>query len=643
MKKFIRVRSVLGAVSLFPLLSMPCGAQTASTTPNASMNPVVITANRQAQRMDEVIGSISIIERDEIERSGAGTLGDALARTAGVELGRQGGPGSAESIFIRGANGSHTLLLIDGVRVGSASLGTSAIEAIPLSQIQRVEILRGPGSALYGADAIGGVINVITKTSVDTNTPAVMASMGVGTQHTFKTHLATARKNGPLSYNISAGTAGSAGINALLETANPAYNPDRDGYQSRNLGFNAEYELDKNLALGGGYLTVQNRNRYDSYQSDNLWVKSNASLDYLRSHTTTQTNLYARFSPVQPWKSTLRVAEGRDADDQQSATTSAPNDYYRTTQRQYAWQNDVKLPVGNVLALYERLEQKLDSTSTYTLNQRSIDSYALGWSGRVDANRFQTNLRQDRNSQYGVRNSHYLGVGRSLNPEWVLAASYGTAFKAPTFNDLYFPYVPFLGGGNPNLKPEEASNREISLRYETGSIRGHLTHFDNRIQNLIQWADDGTGTDTWIPFNVAAARIRGNEFGLSIDEKSWLHRVNLTFQDPKDEQTGRQLTSRAKGFATLASLYRTPTYSVGAELRLVGERYYGASATTRMSGYNLLNLTAEYRLAKDWMWFGRVDNALDRQYAMAYTVSTPANPYRVVGRAVFVGVRYAIR
>jgi vitamin B12 transporter len=433
---------------------------------------VIVTATRQEQRANESIASVSVIERDEIAQMGVGTLGELLSKGPGVEFSRQGSAASAETVFIRGANGGHTLVLIDGVRIGSASLGTTALEAIPLEQVQRVEVLRGPGSALFGSDAIGGVINVITRSAKNSTTPTVAASVGLGTNNTFSTHVSTARKLDATSVSLHAGASGSAGINSLLTTSNPGYNADNDGYKNQNLGLNVAHQLDKNLQIGGGLLNSKSTSHYDGYQTDANWNRVNGNINYLRTHEVTAGNVYAKFSPTDTWDSTLRVANSVDSDEQTSSSAGAANDRYKTTQNQYTLQNDIALPVGKGLLLVERLEQKLDSNSSYSIYERTVDSYAAGWNGKLGRNSLQLNLRQDHNSQYGQKTSQYLGYGYQLSPAWSLATSYGTAFKAPTFNDLYFPVTPFVGGGNPNLKPEEAVNREVSLRFNNGSLQG---------------------------------------------------------------------------------------------------------------------------------------------------------------------------
>jgi len=603
------------------------------------LNPIVVTATRQAQRANESIASITVIEREELDQFGANTLGEIISRNAGVEFSRQGASGSAETVFIRGANGGHTLVLIDGVRFGSVSLGTSALEAIPMEQIKRIEILRGPGSALYGSDAIGGVINVITKNIADGASPSTGAMAGVGTQGTYVTHASLAQKNGATSLGLNVGVSGSDGINSLTTQTNPAFNADRDGYYNKNFGLKIEHALENNLLIGAGVLDSRNKNRYDAYQYDALFNKVNASLDYQRNHHVTESNVYTKFSPSANWSSTLRLSNGTDTDAQPSSTKDAANDSYKTTQRQYMWQNDVKLALGQALLLLERVEQKLDSNQSYTLNERSVNSYAAGWNGRWGSNNFQFNLRQDRNSQYGNKNSEFIGYGYQFTTSWNMAASYGTAFKAPTFNDLFYPVTPGVGGGNANLKPEDATNREVSLRYDTDKVQGHLTYFDNKIKNLIQWADDGTGA--WYPTNLASASIKGEELGVSVQVHAWKYKVDLTLQDPKDDSNGLQLVSRAKRYATLGSVYSQAEYKLGVDLKAVGSRYYDPTTPTLMGGYSVFNLFGEYKIAKNWKAFARLDNVLDRSYELAHVSTSPAAVYGVPGRSAFVGIRYA--
>lgn len=637
MKKSIRQR----ACALVPALSVLAVAVAPDVRAEGSeQNSIVITASRQEQRANESIASMTVIDRQTIDQFGTSTLGEVLSRSAGVEFSRQGGPGAAETVFTRGTNGGHTLVLIDGIRVGSSSLGTTAVEAIPLEQVERVEVLRGPGSALYGSDAIGGVVNIITKTG-QAKRPAVMGSVGYGSNGAYATHVGINKTNDQTTYSLIAGLSGFDGINSLVTATNPAYNSDRDGYANRNFGANVTHAISDAFQVGAGVLSARSQSRYDAYQTNQLWQKVNGHLDYKRTHEVNQASLYATLKPLTNWTSTFRLADAMDSDEQLSSSVGGDNDRYKTTQKQYTFQNDVTLPVGKALLLVERLEQKLNSNNIYSLYERNIDSYAVGWTGRVEKSSFQFNLRQDKSSQYGDKDSQYFGYGYKLTPQWGVATSYGTSFKAPTFNDLYYPITPGVGGGNPSLKPEEATSREVSVRYEGAQAQGYLNHFDNRITNLIQWADDGTGA--WYPTNIAAARIKGQELGASIQNRSWRYKLDMTFQNPIDTSTGVRLMSRAKRYATLSSIYSNDQYKAGAELRMVGHRYYDPTTPTRMSGYSLVNLFSELRLSPDWKLFGRIDNLLNKKYELAHSSTSPAAVYGVPGTTLFIGLRYAVK
>jgi len=637
MKKSIclRARAFVRALPVVALAVAPVVQAEGS-----EQNLIVITASRQEQRANDSIASLTVIDRQTIDQFGASTLGEVLSRSAGVEFSRQGGPGAAETVFTRGTNGGHTLVLIDGIRVGSSSLGTTAVEAIPLEQVERVEVLRGPGSALYGSDAIGGVVNVITKTG-QSNSPAVLASVGSGSNGVYATHVGLNKKNEQTAYSLIAGLSGFQGINSLATSTNPAYNSDRDGYANRNFGLNVNHVISDAFQVGAGVLSARSQSRYDAYQTNQLWQKVNGRLDYKRTHEVSQANVYATLKPLANWTSTFRLADAMDTDEQLSSSVGGDNDRFKTVQKQFTFQNDVRLPVGKALLLVERLEQKLSSNNIYSLYERNIDSYAAGWTGQVEKNSFQFNLRQDKSSQYGNKDSQYFGYGYKLTPQWGMATSYGTSFKAPTFNDLYYPVTPGVGGGNPNLKPEEATSREVSVRYEGTQAQGHLTHFDNRINNLIQWADDGSGA--WYPTNIAAARIKGQEFGASIQNRSWRYKLDLTLQNPIDTSTGIRLMSRAKRYATMSSIYSNQQFKAGAELRMVGHRYYDPTTPTRMSGYALVNLFSEMQLNTDWKLFGRIDNLLNKNYELAHSASPPVAVYGVPGRTLFVGLRYAVK
>lgn len=610
----------------------------------ATLDPLIITATRQSQRANETIADVTIIDKQDIENAGpTTTLAELLGRSTGIEFGRAGGHGADESVFIRGTNGGHALVLVDGIRVNSATTGATATQMIPLSQVERIEVLRGPASALYGSDAIGGVIQIFTRNAGEAPLLAIQA--GAGSTSAYETNIAHANRIGNFAYGIKAGVSGTQGINAIESPGYPGYNADKDGYRNTNLNINASYRFSVDTEIGAGFFGTQSTSRYDAYQFDpNTFASVNANRNYEMKHRTAGAYTYASFAPTAIWKSTVRVAQGVDRTESPESVVGDPISLFKTTQNQYAWQNDITLPVGSLLAGLERLEQEVDSTKDYSVKSRSINSAVLGWNATLGAHAVQLNLRGDDNSQFGQHQTWLAGYGYRLTPAWRIATSIGTAFKAPTMNDLYFPTTPGVGGGNPNLLPEESRNAEISLRYQQKVNHARLTYFHNKIENLIAWTTDPL-TFFSTPANVGQAKIEGIELAAGTAFGNWLLNANATFQDPKDEDTGQHLRRRAKAFGTLSASYVTGPFKGGIELKLVGRRYDDPHWQTginqvRMGGYGLTNVFAEYAVARDWKLFARVDNLFDKEYDIARSASVI---YGTPGITAFAGIRYTLQ
>jgi vitamin B12 transporter len=613
----------------------------------ALADTVIVTATRQPQRVNEAIAEVTIIDRSSIEQAGpAATIGELLSRQAGIELSRAGGQGSDESVSIRGTNSGHALILVDGIRIGSATTGNTALQLIPLSQIERIEIVRGPASALYGSDAIGGVIQIFTK--ADSDSPRLSIQAGAGTKSTYETSIAHANQIGNFAYSIKAGATGTGGINANESKSHPAYNDDRDGYRNNNVNLSASYKLGEQYEIGGGYFNSKNVSRYDAYQwnpSPPPWGSNvNANLDYQMDHRITGANIYGKANLSSNVLSTLRIARGTDRSESPESVIGDPISLFKTTQNQYTWQNDLKLPVGSALIALERLEQEVESTKSYSMMSRSINSLVTGWNAQIGSHAYQINLRSDDNSQFGQHETWLLGYGYRLNPSWRLATSYGTAFKAPTMNDLYFPFTPSVGVGNPNLKPEESKNGEVSLRFAQGVSHARLTYFQNTITNLITWTTNPSTYES-TPDNVGQAKIKGIEVASGTTLGNWQLNANLTYQDPRDEDTGEQLRRRAKIHGLLSAIYQVGPFKGGVEFKAVGKRYDDPHWQTginqvEMAGYALTNLFASYTLAKNWQAFARIDNVFDRNYQVARSVNVL---YGTPGISAFAGLRYTLQ
>lgn len=590
--------------ALLPLLAFT----QASATQN--LDPVVVTATRQPTRISDSLADVTVLERSDIEKaSGSSTL-ELLARQPGLQLSNNGGAGKASSIFIRGAEARHTLLLVDGVPLGSATLGTASLADIPISQIERIEIVRGATSAVYGSDAIGGVIQVFTRRG--NGALRGDAFVGAGSKNTQEYAAGLSGGNEIVSGSMRISHFTTDGFNAASDPIR--YNaanfsrpsPDKDGYHQTAATGNFSVRPAKGHELGVTAYAVEGRSRYDG---------GGPTVNAVADTRNTVFTGYSRNQFTGNWLSTLRYGRSEDL-----STNFAPGrTVFETTQGQWTWENQIALPVGKLLAGYEYLEQNVSSTTRYTVDERTVRSPFIGYSLKHDKHRFQLSARHDDNSQFGHKNTGNLAYGYQFTKELGAHGSIGTAFKAPTFNQLYFP-----GFGNANLKPEEALNREAGLTWQGSGQRIGIVYFDNRITDLI-------GGNPLV--NINKASIRGTSLSYQGTIGPWTLQASTDLMKPRDETTGKNLPRRADQTGNLALTYATGPFNAGAEVLGVGARYDDATNTRRMGGYALLNLFGSYKIANDWRIEARINNVFDKEYETAWAYAQP-------GMNAFVGIRY---
>jgi len=569
---------------------------------------VVVTATRIPTRISEQLADVTVITRTEIEAAGATTLPALLAQQPGLQITTNGGIGKSASVFTRGTNAGHTLLLVDGVPLGSATAGQPSFHNLPLAQIERIEILRGPASSLYGSDAIGGVIQVFTRKGEGPMTLEAFA--GGGSYGTSELMAGISGGTQTVSYSLAASRFESDGQDAT-RPGHFAPNPDADGYENTSWRGRLAVTPAVGHEFGATFLMADSRNHYDG---------GGPTVNAYNDDETRVWSLYARNRLASAWTSTLRYGESQD----RSEDFALGRSLFETQQKQWTWQNDVKLPLGTLLLAPEHLEQSVESTTNYTVRERTVRSLIAGWQASVGKHSWQLSQRSDDNSQFGQKTTGSLAYGYRITTALTARAAVGTAFKAPSFNQLYWPDTGW-GGGNPNLQPETARNREMGLEWQgpTGA-RLSWTHYDNRIRNLI------TG---WPPVNVDRARIRGDSFSGSHAWGPWQAQVALDLMKPINEATGHRLPRRAAEQFKARLTYETGTWGAGGELSAVGKRFDTATQTREMPGYELLNLFGHYRLTRETRLEARVDNLFDADYETAWGFRNP-------GRTLFVGLRY---
>lgn len=571
---------------------------------------VIVTATRVPTRINEVIADVTVIDRAAIEQAGPATLPELLARQPGLHVVDNGGRGKTASIFMRGTGSAHALLLVDGVPLGSATTGQPSLHNLPLSQIERIEILRGPASSLYGSDAIGGVIQVFTKRGEG---PArFTAYAGIGSNATREAQAGVSGSSGPLSYSFSAAHYTTDGFNVAADpqrfnTINFSLpNPDDDGYRNTALSGRLVYEVAKGHQVGATILEAKSRNHFD---------RGGPTVDAYNNDKTRAYGVFLRNRLNDVWTSELRWASSEDW----SESFAPVRSLFATTQTQWIWQNDFRLPVGKLLVAVENKAQQVDSTTAYSVMKRDVNSLVLGYQGNVGAHSWQTALRRDDNSQFGAETTGSLGYGYHITAAWQARAALGTAFKAPTFNQLYFPSF-----GNTNLKPEKARNREVGLHWQQGGQHASVTHFDNRITDLIEG---------FPVTNTGKARIKGISLAYGLKHGVWTLDTGLDLMRPINEATGDRLQRRPAEMLKLAVTYAPEDWKVGGEINSAGRRFDTTTEGRPMHGYGVANAFASKALGKDWSLEGRINNLFDRVYENAWA-------YAVPGRELFVGLRY---
>jgi len=579
-----------------------------------AQDAVVVTAARLPQPRSQTLQPVDIITPEDIARSGQQTLVEVLQALGGVEIVSNGGFGQVSGVFMRGANAGHTLVLVDGMRISSATTGTTALENIPLAQIDRIEVVPGELSSLYGSDAIGGVIQIFTKGGKDA--PATTASAGVGSYGTRTLGAGIRRTLGATDFSLDLGYFDTKGFDATKASMPFGHNPDRDGYHNENVSAKLAHHLAQGQELGVTVFQSDGKTHFDS----------DPSADDVNHQILTAYSLYSANQITRAWKSLVRLAEGTD----DSRVSGASPGFFSTRQPQLTWQNDVVVGPGTAIVGVDYLAQHVASDTAYAQTYRNVKSAFGGYTGHYGKHFWQANIRQDDNSQFGDHSTGLLGYGYALTPALRARVGAGTAFKAPTFNDLYFP-----GFSNPNLRPERARSKEAGVTYEVGPHRLSATYFDNHVTDLIVFVVADPITFAGMPQNVDRARIKGTELAYEGLLGALHVRAKATFQDPVDEATGKLLPRRARQYGTLAVSRDAGAWRLGGEVVASGARFDrpGEDPSTRMHGYGLLNLTASYAFNRVLALRARWNNVFNREYELAQNFNTP-------GSNLFLGLQY---
>ena len=604
------------------LLPLAAAAQTV-------LDPVAIVGTREPQPLSRSVADVVVIDSSTIRNTTADSVEDLIRRSTGMQVTRNGGPGQSAGYFIRGASASGTLVLIDGVRVGSASLGQAEFEALSLAQIDHIEVLRGPASSLYGADAVGGVVQIFTRRG--DGSPRITASAAIGGYGSRQGDIGVSGSQGGFDYSVTAGRESSDGVSALRPNDQFGnFNPDKDGY-SRNFGnLRLGYTAAPGHRIGATLLETKLNAQYDASEFNPPDFIPDPSPDFRNHLKTRLAAIDYRGTITSLWTTTLQASSS--VDDLKSSGTSTSR--FKTERTQATWQNALQLATDQRLMLaYDHLREEVEGDVFAAKPSRNNNAFVAGYSGRfIDALVAEASFRYDHNSVYGSNKTGNFGLSHEVMPGLKLRALAGTTFRAPTFNDLFYP-----GFGVSTIEPERGRSFEFGVAWQSGATRAAATVYRNHVRNLIGYQPDRTfcpadpAYDFGCAGNVSRARLQGATLtgaqrwgGLDV-------RATIDFLDAKDSDTGVRLIRRAAHQESLAADYDFGNWAVGASILGIGSR--PDSGGVVLGGYGVVDMRASWRFMPQWRLEAKVLNALDHRVEAV-------RDYQGLGRQAWIGIRF---
>jgi vitamin B12 transporter len=579
---------------------------------------IVVTATRTPLSVSQVPAASTIVTREDIERQQAKSLPQILKMVAGVDITESGGAGKATGLFLRGTESDHVLFLVNGIRVGSATAGLTSLELLPVAQIDRIEVIRGPRASQWGSEAIGGVVHIFTRTGA--TDPGMSADAGAGTFGTYAVNGGVGSHINRTDYRVDGSYFSTRGFDARQPVPGPfgLDQPDDDGYDNASIHARLGHRFENGVEVDGFMWRASGTTEFDGSFQDKT--------DFLQQVIGGS----AVFTPIEHWAFTLRAGENRDNSDN-FAPDGTFVSRFDTKRQELSIQNDFIAAKNQLFTLGADLrKEKVAGSADFTETSRDNAGVFAQYLAEVGSHQLLASLRYDDNEVYGTDTNGGLGWSYRWPDGVRIYASYGTAFKAPSFNELFFPAF-----GNPDLSPETSESYEIGVegRQNWGEWGVHAYRTD--IDDLIVTVSDPV-TGVFFPDNVDQARIEGVEAELATDVAGWQVTVVASLLDPKNRITGKRLRRRVKKSLSFEVSRGFGRWMAGARLLAQGDRFEDAQNTIRLAGYGVVDLLGQYRFNRQWSVRAKIGNLFDEQYQTADTFNT-------AGRNLFVSLHIADR
>jgi vitamin B12 transporter len=611
----------LALAAAFPLAFLaasPALSQPAAATPQ--LKETVVTATRSARPVGDVVADVTIIDREVIERAGAVGVADVLARVPGIEITRNGGTGNSTGVSIRGGESRHTAVLVNGIRIDShTTSGGAGWSAIPLSQIERIEVVRGPTSAVYGSDAVAGVVQIFTKKGEGPFAPVV--ALTYGTYQTHRLDVSASGSADAFDYSFGVSEGASEGFN-IRPNLVPAQNPDADGYKARSANARLGFQINPDHRIEANVLQSRVDSQYDSTPLPLV-------RDYRRISTLQALGMQLDSKWTANYSTKIALSHGTDKGEE-----SIDRSVDQTRIASVLWQNEYKIGAHMLSATLEQRRDEFLLTSAPRVDRsKSQTGVGLGYGWSQAGHTVQLNIRNDDDSEFGGKTTGSAAYAFAITPAWKVSASAGTSYRVPTLYQRFSQY------GVANLKPESGRNTEIGLKYAEGGSEYGVVVYRNKMTNLLTFLSGAGAAGCPRPAlgcysNTAKAQYEGITFTAAERLGNVRLYGSLDLQNPRDVMLDKYLARRARRHAVLGVDTKVAGWDIGADVLLSTQRYDTAANTTVLPGYGLINLSVSRALSKDWKLTAKLDNLNDKVYQTAGT-------YAMSRRAVYVGLTWA--
>ncbi|MHB2141120.1 TonB-dependent receptor domain-containing protein [Pseudomonas monsensis] len=617
------------ALPLLLLTTASAFAETFERDEALKLPDTLISANRQVEARNDSSAANTVFTREDIDRLQPGSVTDLLQRVPGVQVAQAGARGSLPGIYIRGTQSAQSLVLVDGQRIGSSTSGDSNLQHLNIDQIERVEVLRGSRSVIYGSDAIGGVIQIFTRRGTEQSLQPRL-HLGFGSHQTWERSLGLAGGDEKTRFNLGASLDDTAGLDRTHESY-PS-DSDHDAYRNKSISLSLSHALTDDIEVGANLLDNRGKSEFDNpfgrfdtstFASVQQQPYSDFNVSSVSSYVDARVN--------DAWKT--RVEFGHTENREKTLDKlSDERTVFNTYRDSVNWQNDLTLDARNSLILGgDWYEDRINSSTAFEENSRWNRAAFIQHRYQADSFSTELGLRHDDNQQFGGQNTWSGTFTLPLNPNNDLLLSYSEGFRAPTFNDLYYPDF-----SNPALKPETSKSYELQWRSQlSDSSRLEASIYRTDLEDAIIFGSNSR------PENVASARINGFEAALKQELFGWQSNLGVAIIDPRDRDTGHTLARRARRTMSWDLDRQFDRLSLGASWQAVSSSYDDKDNTQSLGGYGLIGLRSSWALNREIKLDLKVDNLLDKGYSRAlYSYDGSQYGYREEGRAWVFGVTW---